>query len=783
MATALGLPAPPNRFGTMPTQPLDPNRFGPMPARVGSGMGGPGGPTVGAGSAVSPVANPSAFGPNVRVGQPAFTGSVNNLIPVKNLQAILDEEKKAAFERATAANNTTTILSLVQQIRRHWQMAKDAKQMVEQQMISAMRAKNGEYSPAKLQQLRQQGSSEIYMMVFSTKARQAKALIGDVMLGTADDKPWTIEPTPDPEIPQDVVEVILKATTDVVAQAEMNGIPMSPDEIRMGLREVKDATKAMVLEEAKVRCGRAEVKIEDLLAEGGFIQALDAFVDDLTTYKTAFIKGPVVRKRGALQWQPQPDGTSIPVATYENLPDWERTDPLMIYPAPWARHVQDGYLIERHKLSPSALSDMIGVEGYNEDAIRQVLDQYSQSGLREWLQVDMDRLGPENRMYSSMQEQSDLIDALQYWGQVTGKALREWGMKPDQVPDEAKVYDVECWLIGSWVIKAVINADPLARRPYFAQSFEPVPGAFWGNSLYDKMRDVEDMCNAAARALANNMGIASGPQVWVNNDRLPPGEDITTLYPWKIWQTTSDPMGVAQPPVGFFQPSSNAQELMNVFDKFSILADEYTGIPRYMAGIGGGAGEAGRTASGMSMMIGNANKTIKSVISNIDKTVIAPLVTIAYQYVMRYVGDKDCKGDLQVVARGALSLVTKEAAQQQRNQFLAATANPIDMSIIGLDGRAAVLRESAKALDMNVDRVVPSPTTLAMKAKVQAAQAAMQAGIGGGGPLPTAPAAPGATPPGPPVAGGVPAPIPGSPNRQLPHGQGPATDNFGQVAQ
>jgi hypothetical protein len=780
MATAIGLPAPPNRFGTpdMLRSGAPVSAGMPSTARFGSGQMGPGGPVGGGqissgGGPVAPVAGPNPFGPNVRIGQPAYSGTVNGLIPVRNLTAILDGEKKAAADRAYAANNTTTVLSLVQLIRKHWQMAKDAKQVVERKMIDAMRAKSGEYSPGKLQQLRQQGSSEIYMMVFSTKARQAKALIGDVMLGTADDKPWTIQPTPDPEIPQDVVEVILKATTDVVAQAEMNGVPMTPDEIRLGLREVKDATKAMVLEEARQRCERAEVKIEDLLAEGGFIGALDNFIDDLTTFKTAFLKGPIVRKRGALKWEAQPDGTSIPVATFQNLPDWERADPLMMYPAPWARNVQDGFLIERHRLSPSALSDMIGVEGYNEDAIRQVLDQYAQNGLREWLQVDMDRLAAENRMYSSMQNQSDLIDALQYWGQVTGKLLREWGMTPEQVPDEAKVYDVECWLIGSWVIKAVINADPLARRPYFAQSFEPIPGAFWGNSLYDKMRDVEDMCNAAARALSNNMGIASGPQVWVNNDRLPPGEDITTLYPWKIWQTTSDPMGVAQPPVGFFQPNSNANELMAVFDKFSILADEYTGIPRYMAGVGGGAGEAGRTASGMSMMIGNANKTIKSVISNIDKTVIAPLVTNAYQYVMRYVGDKDCKGDLQVVARGALSLVTKDAAQVRRNEFLQATANPIDMQIIGLDGRASLLRESAKALDMNTDKIVPSPTTLAMKAKVQAMQAQMaQGATGPGGGM-----GPQAAPQGPPVAG-RPAPAAPGGGRQLDHAQGPVTESF-----
>ena len=64
-------------------------------------MGG----TVSSGGPVAPVAGPNPFGGGVRIGQPAFTGSVNNLIPVKNLQAILDSEKAAAQQRAAAANN------------------------------------------------------------------------------------------------------------------------------------------------------------------------------------------------------------------------------------------------------------------------------------------------------------------------------------------------------------------------------------------------------------------------------------------------------------------------------------------------------------------------------------------------------------------------------------------------------------------------------------------------------------------------------------------------------
>src|SRR6185437_12820695 len=114
--------------------------------------------------------------------------------------------------------------------------------------------------------------------------------------------------------------------------------------------------------------------------------------------------------------------------------------------------------------------------------------------------------------------------------------------------------------------------------------------------------DCQDMCNAAARSLAANMAIASGPQVAVNTGRMPPGEDATQMYPWKLWQFESDPMGSTAPPVIFFQPGSNADELMRVYERFSILADEYTGIPKYMTGTEGTPG-AGRTASGLSMMI------------------------------------------------------------------------------------------------------------------------------------------------------------------------------------
>lgn len=687
--------------------------------------------------------------------------SMGGIMSARPLAKLMGDERKAAADRAVSANNEPVVQSLSALIRRHWTMAKAAKLEPEREMLRALRALRGEYDPDKLAQLKQQNSSEIYMMLFATKARQAKALLGDVLLGTGDDKPWSLRPTPVSDLPPDTVEEIMGATAALVQQAEQGPAPMSVEQIRQLLRDAKTHAEAAIALESRVRCTRAETKLEDMMVEGEFIEALDQFLDDMMVFKSAFLKGPVIRKKGTLQWMPGEGGTFEPQVSEANKPCWERVDPLMMYPAPWSKGVNDAFLIERHRLSAQALNEMIGVEGYSEDAIRQVIDAHGAGGLHEWLAIDTARSTAEGRSLTAMNSSSDLIDALQYWGQVTGKVLIEWGLDPAEVPDATKVYEVEAWLVGTWVIKAAINADPLARRPYFTDSFKRQPGAFWNLSLYDTMSDCQDMCNSAARALSNNMGIASGPQVWVNIDRLPQGEDITAMYPWKITQTVSDPMGSSAAPMGFFQPPSNASELMGVFEKFSQLADEYTGIPRYMTG-DGAAGGAGRTASGMSMMIGNAGKTTKSSVSSLDLRVIGPAVRRGYEHIMRYVGDPDLKGDLNVVARGALSLMTKDAAQVRRNEFMTlALQSPIVQQMIGPEGMASLLRATTRTLDLDSASIVPSDSELRIKMQqmqmAQAQQAMAEQGQAG-------PGAPG--PQGPTASA------------ELANGA-PATDNFG----
>lgn len=668
---------------------------------------------------------------------------LGGMLSAKPLSTLLAEEAQRASEQIAAdtrsQSQSALISSLAAHIQNHWSLAKQAKQIVEQEMLSAVRSRKGEYDPDVLGRIKQQGGSEIYMMVFATKARQMKALMTDILIGSGSDKPWTIRPTPQPELPPGMANQIMQAVYEETAQAELMGMPMSVEDVRQRLVDAKNLTEQRIMEQARTEAERAELAIEDALVEGNYLDALDQFVDDLTTFKTAFLKGPVVRKTNDLSWEAQPDGSFKAVVTPKFKVDYERVDPFMIYPVPWAKSVHDAPLIERHKLSRADLNALRGVEGYDEEAIKRVLDEHGQGGLHEWLSVDNAQATAEGRDTVGV-HQSDLIDALQYWGSVSGKMLREWGMSEEEVPDEAKEYEVEAWLIGQHVIKALINPDPLNRRPYYADGFSRIPGAFWHNSLFDVVRDCQDMCNAAARALANNLGISSGPQVAVNVDRLPQGEEITEMFPWKIWQVTNDPMGSSAAPISFFQPNSNVAELMGVFERFSSIADEVSGIPKYMTGMAGGEGGAGRTASGMSMMIGNASKMVKQLLASLDQYVIGPMVERQYQHMLMYRPDLGLQGDLKVVARGSLSLVAKEAAQVRLNEFLMATGNPIDMQIIGLDGRAELLRQAVKRLDINTDKVVPSASAVKQRAaQAQAQQMAMaqaqqqqQPQVGGG---------------------------------------------------
>lgn len=620
------------------------------------------------------------------------------LIPVARASDLEAQAKK----RSDELQNQPVIQGLAGHVRSRWSTSKDAKQDLEERMLQCVRQRDGKYDPDKLAEIQRQGGSQIYVQLTSVKCRAATSWLRDTLLGAGSDKPWSIEATPIPELPPEIMAGLQQEMANQLMQVmEQGGQPPDDNQLRQIALDMKDTAMRAAKEEAEERIDRMELKMEDQLIEGGWTRAFNEFLDDLVTFPFAVLKGPIKRRRKVLKWQ----GNALePTEVVRN--EWERTDPFNLYWAPWASDIQDGYVIERHKMTKDDLQALIGVPGYSEDAIRTVLNGFEMGGLKEWLWSDTAQAEAEGKDATETVHTTDLIDALQLWDSVQGKELLEWGMDEKDIPDPALNYPCEVWLIGSTVIRAVLNYDPLGRKPYYLTSYERVPGSLAGKGVPDLCRDSQAMVNAAARALANNMGISSGPQVGVNISRLPPGEDITQMYPWKIWQFQNAEFNDSSDPLRFFQPGSNANELMGVFEKFSARADEDTMIPRYMTGEN--TPGAGRTSSGLSMLISNAGKGIKQVMTNIDHNVITPAIERLYQDNLRYSEDPDLIGDVHAVAKGATALVIKESEAIRRNEFLALVLNsPVAQQIVGMDGAAELLREQAKNLSGNVDRIVP----------------------------------------------------------------------------
>jgi len=636
-----------------------------------------------------------------------MTSALGLIRVIPNSELVRKEKEEAAHREAYEANMKPSLQGLAKHVMECWESARDAKMAVLPRLQRAQRARVGQYDSVKLSQIREFGGSEEYARITANKCRVVEAWLRDVFMGQTE-KPWTLNATPKPDFPPDVEENIRQQIgMEVAAIYAQTGQLPDPSTVRSAMTDQLDMIEERLRDEARKAVIRMERKMEDQLVQGGFLDALGGFIADMVTYPAALLKGPVLRRKKQLTWKTGETGSLGPQVEDVISPEFERIDPFRAYPAPGSMTPQDGFFIEHITFSYDDLYNLIGAPGFNEEAIRAVLNECDNGGFNDWLGFLNEKEDVvDDAVPRHLRRKVFNIDALEFHGPVRGQDLLDWGLD-EEVDDPDASYEACVWLIGSWVIKAQLNYDPLGLRPFYKTSYEELPGEFWGFGIPDVLDDMQGIANAAVRSLVNNMGMGSGPQVAINVDRLPPGEDITNLHPWKIWQVQDSQYGISTPAIDFFQPNTNVREILEVLEKAYQMADDFSLVPRYMAG-SDKVGGAGRTASGLSMLMDAANKGLKGVVSNVDMRIIKPMLEKLYAHNMMYEQDETLKGDAQVVARGAVSLMQLESLQLRRNEFLQVTANPLDSQIVGMTGRAEVLREVARGLELDVNKIVPT---------------------------------------------------------------------------
>jgi len=125
----------------------------------------------------------------------------------------------------------------------------------------------------------------------------------------------------------------------------------------------------------------------------------------------------------------------------------------------------------------------------------------------------------------------------------------------------------------------------------------------------------------------------------------------------------------------------------------------------------------------MSMLMGQAAVTLKSVVGNIDKFLIVPTLRSLFDWNMQWNPDESIKGDMKVVAKGITSLLAKEVQSQRLMQFAQIASGFTEIPIVNWQG---LVREIAKSLDLDAEKILIDEQSL-----IPPEQATPQQGGGG----------------------------------------------------
>jgi len=475
---------------------------------------------------------------------------------------------------------------------------------------------------------------------------------------------------------------------------------------------------------AQIAARRLEKVIHDQLDESNGNVALRNSIFESCLLGTGILKGPFTYNKTLHKYSASGNGTAreyhpefVKVPRVEFVSLWD------IYPDPNARNIEEcEFIIQRHRLNRHQFLDLVNRPYFSKEKIEECLalgPNYNKQYWENDIQLESDS-------YSDIEK--NRYEVLEYWGNVDAMTAREQGLALDPEIEDSTQVQVNVWTSMGKIIRIVENPFQPFRLPYQSFAYEKNPYNFFGIGVPENMDDAQQIMNGHARMAIDNLNLAGNLVFDIDESALVNNQNME-VYPGKIFKRQAGVPGQAIYGIKF---PNTAVENMQMFDKFRQLADESTGIPSYSHGQTG-VQSMTRTASGMSMLMGAASLNIKTVIKNIDDSLIKPLGEAMFQWNMQfYEGDLPIVGDLEIKATGSASLMRKEVRSQRLTMFLQTIQNPAIAPFVRI---SEVVKELAYSLDLDPDEIINSKDEAEIYAKIIGFQNANK-GNGSQAPIP-----------------------------------------------
>lgn len=603
---------------------------------------------------------------------------------------------------------------IIEYVKSRFNRSKSRRQEDEKRWIAAYRNYRGLYGPDV--QFTSTEKSRVFIKITKTKVLASYAQLLDVLF-TGNKFPIGIEPTPVPnsDTPDSVhVSATPQPAIASAVRPEFLG-PLKKLLIGKGIDDKVQEGPGLTpdtatFEPLKMAAKKMEKKILDQLAESDAGMHLRNFTFELCLLGTGIMKGPFAYDKEYPSWSEDgkytPKIATIPKSTFVSI--WNA------YPDAEAKNMREcDHFTERHKMSRSDLRDLKKRHGFRAESIQTAIMDGPNYIPEYWESVlDDNRTTVSNESY----------EVLEFWGVIDKDTAL---LSEIDIPEELKEADeiqINAWICNNQILRLMLNPFLPRRIPYHACPYELNPYSFFGIGVAENMVDTQALMNGFMRMAVDNAALSGNVILEVNETNLVPGQSME-VFPGKIFRTQGPP-GQAIWSTKF---ENTTQENLALYDKARQLADEATSMPSYSHG-GTGINQVGRTAAGMQMLMGAADKTTKAVVRNIDDYLLSPWGKDHFAFNMQFDFDPELVGDLEVVALGTESLLKNDVRSQKLMQFFQiVTGNPMTAPFGKLD---YILREYASALDLDPSKVLNDPREAMIQALVMQSMNPQQSATG-----------------------------------------------------
>lgn len=635
------------------------------------------------------------------------------------------------------------IPGLISVVKENYFRAKEARVTTEQNWLKAYQNYRGVYDEETLSKI-PENNSQVFVKITKTKVLAAYSQLIEVIFA-GNKFPIGIEPTKVPEGVSEYKTITSEKTEEEDLKKILNlyGFTGDGKNIPAGatLRDIQqldilsqdkddvelpntqsfegpalDFKKQIQLKPAEIAAKKMEKTILDQLEASSASTVLRRALFESAMIGTGIVKGPFNFRQPVNKWVTNENNEIIYEPTTKLIPKIEYVSDWNFYPDPDAIDMDNAeWVVQRHALNKSEFRSLKRRPYFREEALNTCLENGTEY-VNEWWE---DQLTD-----SQMTLTKHRFEVLEYWGIADRDMAEESGLElPDDFEDIGEV-QVNIWICQDQILRLVLNPFTPNRIPYQVFPYEIHPYQFWGIGVAENMEDSQKIMNGHARMAIDNLKFAGNMVFDIDETSLVPGQDLS-IFPGKIFRRQSGQPGAAVFGIKF---PNTAPENLQMFDKFRQLSDEQTGIPSFSHGITGVMSPT-RTASGMSMLMGAGALGVKSVVKNIDDYLLQPLGDAFFAWNMQFNPDTSIKGDMEIKARGTLSLIQKEVMSQRLTQFFQIASQPMIAPFIPWH---RYLKKYAETLDLDPEEFVNDPDQAALFAIIMQKTGAMPIPEGGG---------------------------------------------------